>query len=318
MLPDDLTSLTDAQASACVRTAALVNGSAALRKLAGYASDPRQLVQRELVESWQYFNPEEYARTVLADAPLENGRAHVQTAATLPHLRHLNRLTRTFVDWKLNQGDTLEALESVLALDFLRVHNGVVNLAPLSHHQALESICTINSDEIEGLDTLQHLESLRRLYLYRKSPWRETPPIPALPKLQVLCLSKLEEISDFTFLQRFPELYSLHLYGCSALTRINNISHLTKIEDLGLIESSVPDVTTAVADSFPLLTSLDLRGNGPFNLAPLVEIPRLHTLRIQSDEPIDLRPLAPLSNQLTVQLWQKDQKLTQGHSMRIR
>ncbi|WP_433871630.1 NACHT domain-containing protein [Saccharopolyspora sp. CA-218241] len=72
-LPDDLRALTDAQAAATVRTVALINGPEALHKLSCFAEDGRPRVQVELTEAWPLFEPESYARSVLADAPLFGG-----------------------------------------------------------------------------------------------------------------------------------------------------------------------------------------------------------------------------------------------------
>ncbi|HEX2419221.1 MAG TPA: NACHT domain-containing protein, partial [Micromonosporaceae bacterium] len=96
-LPDDITILTEAQAAATVRTAALVNGPAALTTLANYASDPRPRVQRQLIKDWEYFDPSEYANKVLADAPLLSGHVEIRNTVLLPALSRLRRLTHTSV-----------------------------------------------------------------------------------------------------------------------------------------------------------------------------------------------------------------------------
>jgi hypothetical protein len=97
-LPADITTLTEAQAAATIRAAALVNGPAALDTLARYASDPRSHVQRQLITDWEYFDPIEYADKVLADAPLVDGRVDIRNAALLPALPRLRHLTRTAVE----------------------------------------------------------------------------------------------------------------------------------------------------------------------------------------------------------------------------
>src|SRR5262249_55467800 len=68
-LPESLTGLTDAAATATIQTAWLVNGPDALNVLARYATDQRFVVQRELSEAWDYFDPDEYAGRVLAVMP---------------------------------------------------------------------------------------------------------------------------------------------------------------------------------------------------------------------------------------------------------
>ncbi|HYS38684.1 MAG TPA: NACHT domain-containing protein, partial [Pseudonocardiaceae bacterium] len=60
-LPATLDDLTPAQAAACFRTAALINGPRALDVLARYGGDPRYKVMRQAEECWRYFDPEHYA-----------------------------------------------------------------------------------------------------------------------------------------------------------------------------------------------------------------------------------------------------------------
>jgi hypothetical protein len=68
-LPTTLDDLSEPEAAACIRTAALINGPATLRLLAAYAPDPRWRVQEEIAKVWRYFDAEEYAGRVMANAP---------------------------------------------------------------------------------------------------------------------------------------------------------------------------------------------------------------------------------------------------------
>jgi hypothetical protein len=103
-LPSSLAGLSPPKAAACARTVALVNGPKALTTLADYASDDRPPVQRELIRAWKYFDPETYARQVLADAPLVEATkppyevVEVEFAAAVPHLHHLRHLRDCRVD----------------------------------------------------------------------------------------------------------------------------------------------------------------------------------------------------------------------------
>jgi hypothetical protein len=55
-LPASGRNLTLKQASAVIRTAALINGPNALSLLTGFAGDARVEVQRELIEVWRFFD----------------------------------------------------------------------------------------------------------------------------------------------------------------------------------------------------------------------------------------------------------------------
>lgn len=95
-LPATLDDLSEAAAAATVRTAALIHGPDALGVLARYGTDPRRRVQQELIRAWEYFDPQEYARRVLADSPLDDGKLTLTSRAVLPgvgYLRHLRELT---------------------------------------------------------------------------------------------------------------------------------------------------------------------------------------------------------------------------------
>src|SRR4051794_31904895 len=60
--------------AACVRALCLIAGDAALRGLATFSRDRRVTVTRELVRGWDRFDSEEYAKVVLADSSLDDGR----------------------------------------------------------------------------------------------------------------------------------------------------------------------------------------------------------------------------------------------------
>ncbi|MFD0660568.1 NACHT domain-containing protein [Thermocatellispora tengchongensis] len=68
-LPDDLSGLRPEHAAMTVRTAWLINGPAALAKLAAHAADGRPNVTSELIASSAFFDTEEYARRVLSRIP---------------------------------------------------------------------------------------------------------------------------------------------------------------------------------------------------------------------------------------------------------
>ncbi|MGH3831666.1 MAG: NACHT domain-containing protein, partial [Pseudonocardiaceae bacterium] len=92
LLPFSLDGLSDASATACVKTAALIGGPEALRLLARWSPDPRGAVQRALAEVWRYFNPADYAEAVLRDAPLDGGAIWVESVDHVPHLSRLQHL----------------------------------------------------------------------------------------------------------------------------------------------------------------------------------------------------------------------------------
>src|SRR5205807_7420585 len=80
---------TAAEVAATIRAAAEIGDPAALPMLARFGRDPRRAVVRELVSAWSRFDPEEYARLVLPDHPLDNELwFDVPDVRLVPGLKH--------------------------------------------------------------------------------------------------------------------------------------------------------------------------------------------------------------------------------------
>src|SRR5262249_52075162 len=165
-LPNTLVDLTEAAAPATVRTAALIHGPDAIPVLARYGTDPRKLVQQELIRAWEYFDPEEYARRVLADSPLDNGKLWLTNRAVFPGLRHLRNLTELSIDLEDDQATELSWLRNVPHLNGLGlVAPRLATLGDLAVHSELRWV-RINTETTIHLEEVGELASLDTLYLW--------------------------------------------------------------------------------------------------------------------------------------------------------
>ncbi|GAA4950902.1 NACHT domain-containing protein [Streptomonospora halophila] len=276
-LPDSLENLTAKQARAAARTAWLVNGPRALDVLARYAADPRQEVQRELCEAWSYFHPEEYARRVLADAPLEpHGNLSIRNARLLPALRHVAHLR-----W-LQCADAdipdLEFLRETAPLELLNLHSVQSgDLNPLRVHA--ETLTTIHLDSAVPLDSLTPLTELPRLHNLDLF----TPPLATLD-----------------FLHEIPSLTSLALdRECLVgIQDLSPIASLSELEQLDLpVDLSTAHSIPALLKSFPHLWRLDLTGDTTDARLQeaVMQTPHLRSLFLwDAGEFTDLSPLTAL------------------------
>jgi NACHT conflict system protein/NACHT domain-containing protein len=135
-LRQEPTSLSEAAAAATVRTAALINGPEALPVLEKFSRDPRPGVQKELIAAWRYFDPDEFAERVLADAPLLDGHMTIDDQALLPAITRLRNLSNLHLD--LRDLTDLEFLTRLPCLRRAQVAGDFEDLAPLEHCADLE------------------------------------------------------------------------------------------------------------------------------------------------------------------------------------
>lgn len=171
-LPTSLDELSDAAASATVRSAALVGSPEAMMRLAGYARDSRENVQEALLDAWLNFDPERYAEEVLADAPLDNGYARIVTVRLIPYLSRLRNLTG--IDLFLNSGEELRDLRFIEDVPNLRYLSaavpGDVDVSPLKATTP-RMVYLYGAGQFKNLDQLPRVEPT--LGLFQFEPWRD-------------------------------------------------------------------------------------------------------------------------------------------------
>ena len=317
-LPQTTMHLSPAAGVATVRTAALINGPGAIALLARYAADGRERVQRELARVWEYFDPHEYATSVLADAPLDRGHVQIANPQLLPavhQLRNLRELTvevtkvldlddlggipylRTLLLWR-GTSSRLSTLQQHHDLEFLRVMNiGCVadpsEAATLPH---LTNLFFFRHPGISSLDFLCHLPRLERLGVGSLAPLDDFTPLDQLPALTLLSLERpqLENYSSLHVLNQLTGLAVISArepkHGLGGLVRLAPNLDWLRVNDCPWVND-----LTAVG-GLTKLTFLDLRQTAVADLTPLRELYQLEDLTLADCPDItDLAPLARLS-----------------------
>ncbi|MFF4597957.1 NACHT domain-containing protein [Amycolatopsis sp. NPDC001319] len=296
-LPKDLADLSAAQAAACVRTAALVNGPAALETLAGYAPDLRSKVQEELVAGWKYFDPETYAREVLADAPLHatpGSRIDIDFTTAVPFLHLLKNLSRCWINlW--SQGPIETEIQALARLYRLRELTLLADQAP------------------DALPELGSLTNLDDLFLNLTAGWpRELPDLAQLIHLQRLSLVNAKEVEDFSFLREMTDLKQISFFHNPSTAWLDHLPNPTGITtftcartaDTGELAKAVSKLSRTTSITFTDCAGLDLHALAPLalddvgiyncdlDLGPLAELSSLRYLRMHGEHEINLAPFA--------------------------
>jgi hypothetical protein len=261
-LPHDLTSLSNAQASATTRVAALTGDSEALPLLARYARDGRADVQAEIANGWHYFDPEKYARVVLADANLYAGRIKVESRQMLPYLRYLNKLTATNVRLPSSEPITeLGFLSEVANLQELAAfveEGAAIDLGPLvDHHSHITDLSLRDAGEFAAVSSLARLTGLEFLILEQNKPWSDLSFLSSLRELQFLVTSVHDDL-DFAVLGQIPRLSHLYLSDLSSRS-FEMISRCDKVKTVDFAGDG-PICIGEVLPKFPVVREIILRG----------------------------------------------------------
>ncbi|MFG1697963.1 NACHT domain-containing protein [Nonomuraea sp. NPDC049309] len=319
-LPDDLSHLTEHQASMVVRTTWLINGSRALAKLARHAKDGRPLVERQLLAGWKYFDAVRYADQVLAQAPLLD-RVHLDSPRLLrglPHVRKVRSLSITrcpvhdlsFLRGKsaLRELEILEAefprltevgeLTNLEALGIGAPSPRLLDLTPLQRLRGLESLWL---DDVLSADGLHYLDEITRLAELSLgfSEWPDDPvdlgPISRQHSLEKLTLAGVGQPIDPKMLP--PKIRSLGLITVGGVTggleaiadRSPDLSRLWVIDVPGRF-----DLTELSRLSLHTLQLKDLTDITGFDA--LARQQTLRFLHLDNLPMSDLTPLAGLPN----------------------
>lgn len=324
-LPESLEDKSEARAAATVRAAWLINGPAAIDKLARYATDPRSRVQNELIEAWGYFEPHTYAERVLADAPLDDGTLYVRDPLLLPatgFLRNLRRLTVS-----LPPGNGLECLAGVPALTYVSASGVRPEALPLlAEHEALTTVNLEVDGPITDVTPLLALPALGHLDLNADGFGSGLGFVASLPPLHTLRLAGTGEVRDFSPIGTQTALRRLELADCPSLADLEPLGPLRDLWCLDLQGAALgPGGCAQIADTFPRLELLYLSGNDwveridalvglPLtslqlmecsrltDLGPLANLPELDWLDLDEVPFTDLSPLAGLSQLSTLYL----------------
>ncbi len=306
-LLDTPADLSEAAAAATVRTAALINGPEAWPVLEKFSRDPRPGVQKELIAAWRYFDPDEYAARILADAPLPDGHLSIDDQALLPavprirHLRDLSIKLRDFTD--------LEALARLPCLRHASLVGDFEDLAPLKRCADIESLLleprgAVDPRPLLGIPSLRHLcfypkvASLTDLELFR-----------SMTSLVSLGFERLEEVEDFSALGELRALSKLYLYGYPNGADFSFLRKLTALRSLDVgrtSEGAGLDIRGGLRQltmDVPGINSLGFLQVRPLEgLGELARFAALDRLSIRHCQVSDLTPLTTVESLRTLRM----------------
>lgn len=326
-LPDDITRLSPARAEATVRVCWLINGPEALERLSRYAGDSRFDVQQELVTAWDYFDPEEYARRVLAAAPLipgsYGGFASVSNPRVFPHLRYLRGLKDLRVDF---DGEDLGFLRDVRPLRSLRFFRltGPGALSVLECHPALKWLwvrfrkdsaaspwppmppalleaSVFHDVPVSGIGFLDRFHMVEELSLNRLDEVTDFTPLTLLTGLKTLNLLDCRGLSDPSVFGRLPGLVSLHLTRPALGGLDDLVGNCPNVRRIGLRRVSWLEDITPLASLALEEVRLSMCANLA-DLTPLSELGELRRVGIRGCDVRDLSALGPLQKLKRVDL----------------
>lgn len=315
---------TAAEVAATIRAAAEIGDPAALPLLARFGTDARKSVYRELLRAWPRFDPEQFAQTVLAGHPLNDGQLDIKDRRLIPALRHLVHLHRLGVEPPDDGGPVdLSFVREVPGLRELFVSD-LADLAPLAGSrlqllwefgQTLTNsplpigplatmpelrVLTIQQ-RVTGLATLRQLDRLKQLWLRdlgTRDALAELTTLRTLDRLEVGGMPDLRDLTELSFLDS-PQVVGIT--DCPALADIRDMSRWSDTLKRVWLEGC-PAVDLTALELLPALESLSLRGSGPLDLSPIIGLPRLSFIALGGAALPDLRPLRTLPALATLQV----------------
>lgn len=274
------------QAAGVVRTVALIGGEGTPERLAELvtvgAAGAESTVIDELLRAWRRSSdPEEYARSVLADVDFGDRRLEVRgwhRVRALPHLKHLSELTcyGDFAD--------LEPLAAVPRLRRLElVQNELVReLRPLSASRTLRTLALTSGCQLlrdlsplaettvddlalilvnSDLATLRGV-GLRRLVVRDRRLAEGLHPLPDDLPLQELVVDNLPRVRNLAGIDRWPDLAHVSVVGAPRPDEITALARLPALRRLTINRPESMDHLAGLR-ALPALRQLDLRGVEP-------------------------------------------------------
>jgi NACHT N-terminal Helical domain 1/NACHT domain len=270
-LPRKLDDLAPGMAVACIQTAVYMNEDDTLELLGQYANDDRPQIQFELMQMWRYFDLETYARTVLKNAPLLDGKVLVDDARYVPYLHNLTNARSLAIDI----ADEVPDLEFLSATALALVKLKVATAHPIAIDKLLR-YRHLRELDISGAGVCEP-ESLQRL----------------ATSLEALSIAGVTARDALPYLINLRALHKLEFDEGGGIESLFPLGQLVELEELAIGECPSLREATEIRDHPSLrsltLTNGSLRG-GLEALGGLAR--RLHTLRLDGCSTVDdVRPL---------------------------
>lgn len=224
--------LTEDQAAAVIRAAALIGGPGAWELIKRFTDVPQQRVVEELLRAWRESDdPAEYAREVLADVDFGDLYLDRNGWREVRDLMYLNRLTSVAVRGDVMPLNPLAAIPSLRRLKLMQ--NDVVrDLSPLARCRSVRALSLIRCSALRDLSGLAgttvadlslfqtpaDLSTLRapqlRVLSIRHPDLRDgLHALPADLPIRALKITNRADDRQLTGLDRFPQVHRLSITG---------------------------------------------------------------------------------------------------------
>lgn len=298
-LPEDLDGLKSGGAAACIRTATLVSSTMALDVLSRYAADPREAVQTELAAAWKYHNAEEYARKVLADAPLCDGLIRIERLQHVPYLRLLKNLQMTSIDLLRDEApedfDVLDDVPNLIALVLPRspAETATVDVEPLIRHDYLAAL-SMGFRSPTRLESVGKLTGLEMLGIALPAGTPDLAFVHPLRNLRDLELRQCQTLRSLDSLRDCAPLTRLGVWESHSLSDISALSAMPSLKQLALHEAPIRDELAEIVPALPRLDHLIVHTCPSFSDLTAIATARLTKLWLWDTPVRDLTPLAEM------------------------
>jgi Leucine-rich repeat (LRR) protein len=216
----------------CVRAAALIGGPGALEVIARYSQSPvAEHLEAVLLECWDRFDPEEYARAVLANVSFHSS-VRIKSAKLINALRLLPNIRRLKVQARHGITDLREwgNLSELTELDLGGV-NSLQSLTGIDAMTGLKKLGLKGTVSLENIDGLFELRNLEELYLSGCEKLVDVERLRHVRSLRVLDLNNCVELRKFNWISDLQDLRTLSLSGCYA-SDLEFCSRLTGLRTL--------------------------------------------------------------------------------------
>ncbi|MFD6886505.1 NACHT domain-containing protein [Streptomyces sp. NPDC059957] len=267
--------LTEDEAAATIRTAALVGGDRALQVIAGFRTDDRYEVGRELSDAWGRFPVDAYVDTVLADAPMRAAHLHVRTAGQLRALDRLPHVHRLHVTW---DGPVPREISARRDLESLILHRNarLADLSPLAGRTELRHLGVLDCPKVTGIEVVGELRADSLAFGYLRDDL-SLAPLAGAAGLRSLVIGFEPEQRRIGDVPAADSLTALHLWQGARRMTLDGIERWPRVEKLTVAGSGQ---YRQLVRSLPLrgLTALQIRHAAPVSAGALLPYERLGRL----------------------------------------
>jgi len=314
------------EVAATIRAASEIGDPAALPLLARFGKDPRKSVVKELLRAWPKFDPEEYARTVLNNYPLDDEWFHIRDRRLIYSLGYLSNLRLVEVHPDDQDPVDLSFIQNLPKLRGLSVRDiadlthltvsrlttfvqaGMqledresLSLKPVGKLSTLTRLDVLGRRvlDLAALRQLPHLNSLGLWALESRDALIELGSLSHLNSLGVGGMSDFRDLVGLQFLER-PAFIAIN--RCPTFENARGLDHWARtLRTVAFRWCRALDLTTL--SSLPNLTGIELSGSGVLDLTPLANLPQLKLLVLGDGVLPPLHPLRELPQLNELGVW---------------